>query len=166
MDLSNSSRPDQMLNEYQTRRVKIILTLFEEDLHFALRWLDGTPDEGSLYQRKLVLSEKLRKEARLAIISGLEEIRNLAKAFDFMPNVENASKSIMGRLNVDWENLSDLHAGNLKSLGEVHPELSNFLDQHVDKLSDIASKLGNIFMQAPAEVNADTNLSNQKEKEP
>ena len=166
MDLSNPRRPDQMLNEYQTRRVKIILTLFEEDLHFALRWLDGNPDEGSLYQRKLVLSEGLRQEARRAILNGLNEIHDLAHALDFRPVVENASKSIMGRLNTDWENLSDLHARNLIGLGAVDPDLRFFLDEYADKLSDTASKLSNIFIQAPAEINADTYPSNQQEKEP
>jgi hypothetical protein len=166
MDASSHLRPDQLLNEYQTRRVKIILTLFEEDLHFALRWLDGNPDEGSLYQRKLVLSEELRKEARQTIVDGLDEIHRLADALDFKPEIENASKSIMGRLNTDWENLSDLHASKLNGLGAVHPDLSNFLDEHADKLSQIASVLSNIFMQGPAEINADTNSSNQQEKEP
>ena len=166
MDLSNPLRPDQMLNEYQSRRVKIVLTLFEEDLHFAMRWLDGKPDEGSLYQRKLVLSEELRKEARQTILDGLDEIRRLAETLDFEPEVENASKSIIGRLNIDWENLSDLHASNLHGLGAVLPELSNFLDGPADKLSQIALKLSDIFIQAPAEVSADTNPSNQQEKEP
>ena len=166
MDLSNHLQPDQMLNEYQTRRVKIVLTLFEEDLHFALRWLDGKPDEGSLYQRKLVLSEELRKEARQTILDGLDEIRRLAEALDFKPEVENASKSIMGRLNIDWENLSDLHAGNLHGLGAVHPDLSNFLDRPADKLPQIALKLSELFIQGPVEVSAVTNPSNQQEKEP
>jgi len=163
MDLSNQLRPDKMLNEYQTRRVKIILTLFEEDLHFALRWLDGAPEEGSLFQRKLVLSEELRKEARQTVLNGLDEIHRLAETFDFKPEVENASKSITGRLNSDWENLSDLHASKLNGLGAVHPELSNFLDGSADKLSQIALKLSDIFIQAPAEVSADNNLSNQQE---
>ena len=163
MDSSSHLRPDQLLNEYQTRRVKIILTLFEEDLNFALRWLDGNPDEGSLYQRKLVLSEQLRKEARQTITDGLDEIRRLATALDFKPEIENASKSIMGRLNTDWENLSDLHASNLHGLGAVHPELSNFLDEHADKLSQIASMLSNIFMQGPTDLSALPNPPQQPE---
>ena len=61
MNSPNSPHPEELLNEYQARRVKIILTLFEEDLFFALRWLDGNPEEGSIYQRKLVLSDDLRK---------------------------------------------------------------------------------------------------------
>jgi hypothetical protein len=166
MDLSNQSRPEQMLNEYQTRRVKIILTLFEEDLHFALSWLDRKPEEGSLYQKKLVLSAELRKEARQTILDALDEIRRLAETLHFVPEVENASKSILGRLNSDWENLSDLHASSLHGLGAVHPDLINYLDGPAEKLSNFASKLSDIFMQGPAEINADTNLSNQQENEP
>jgi hypothetical protein len=165
MDLSNHSQPEQMLNEYQTRRVKIILTLFEQDLHFALGWLDKKPEEGSLYQQKLVLSEEFRKEARQTILEGLDEIRRLAETFHFETEVENASKSILGRLNSDWENLSDLHASSLHGLGTVHPDLINYLDGPAEKLSNFARKLSDIFMQGPAEINADTNLSNQQENE-
>ncbi|MDR3575551.1 MAG: hypothetical protein P4L50_16960 [Anaerolineaceae bacterium] len=166
MDLSNSKRPEQMLNEYQTRRVKIILSLFEEDLQFALRWLDGNPEEGSLYRRRLVLSEDLRIEARRVVKDGLDEIRQLAEALDFKPEDENAAKSVMGRLNTDWENLSDLHASNLKGLGAVNPNLSHFLDKRVDRLSQIALKLGDIFLQGPADLNADKNSFDKQEKVP
>src|SRR5271157_1164218 len=163
MDHPNPLRPDELLNEYQTRRVRIILTLFEEDLRLALRWLDGNPDLGILYQRKLVLSDELRLEARQAILDGLDEIRRLADMLDFKPEVENASKSIMGRLNTDWENLSDLHASNLKGLGPVNPELGTYLDPYIDRLSDVARKLGNIFMQGPDQINADDQPSTQAE---
>jgi hypothetical protein len=152
IDNSNPQRPAKLFNEYQIRRVKIVLWGFEEDLRMALRCLDGEQDEGYMYQRKLMLSEELREEARRYILEGLEEIHRLADTLDFEPEVENASRVLMGRLNIDWEYLSNLHAKDLKGYGVIHPELSNILDESAERMSRIALDLGNIFMQGSAGI--------------
>ena len=147
LDNSNPHRPAKLFNEYQIRRVKIVLRGFEEDLRTALRCLDGEQDEGYMYQRKLVLSEELREEARRYILEGLEEIHRMADTLDFEQEVENASRVLMGRLNIDWEYLSNLHAKDLRVYGDIHPDLTNILDKSAERMSRIALDLGNIFMQ-------------------
>jgi hypothetical protein len=53
----------------------------------------------------------------------------------------------MGRLNIDWEYLSNLHAKDLRVYGDIHPDLTNILDKSAERMSRIALDLGNIFMQ-------------------
>ncbi len=156
-DQSNPIRPAELFNEYQLRRVKIVLTHFEVDLRLALRWLDGDHDKGYLYQRELVLSTELREQARQSILSGLEEVRRLAETLDFKPEVENTARELMGRLSLDWESLSDMHARNLHGFGAVDPGLSNVLDEPADRMSQIALELGGIFIQGPAKDEARLN---------
>ena len=148
---SNPTRPAELFNEYQLRRVRIVLARFEEDLRMALDWLEGEHVEGYLYRRKLVLTPELQDQARQSILKGLEEIRRLAEMLDFEPKVENASRELMGRLNIDWESLSDIHARSLRVYGAVDPRLNDILDGSADRMSQISLELGNIFMQGPVE---------------
>ncbi|MCL4561367.1 MAG: hypothetical protein M1281_12215 [Chloroflexi bacterium] len=153
METSNNPRPAQYFNENQIRRVRIILQHFEEDLRLALHWLDRNPDEGYLYRRKLVLSEDLREKARQSILQGLEEVRRLAETLDFEPESENAARIILGHLSIDWENLSGLHARDLKGFGAVHPNLPHILDEPAERLSQIAMELTHLFIRGPIEIN-------------
>ncbi len=139
-DNSNHPRPAELFNEYQIRRVKIVLRGFEEDLRMVLRCLDGEQEEGYMYQRKLVLSEELQEEARRCILEGLEKIHRLADTLDFEPEIENTSRDLMGRMNIDWEYLSNLHAKNLKVYGVINPELSNILDEPAE--TDVPDRAG------------------------
>ncbi|MCL4561179.1 MAG: hypothetical protein M1281_11250 [Chloroflexi bacterium] len=163
MNPSDHSRPARLLNRYQLRRVRIVLQQFEEDLIFALSWLDHGPVEGSLFHQALVLPVEIREKARQNILIGLREIRHLANTLDFEPRFENTSRQITGRLNIDWENLSDLQARKLNVFGEVHPELSQILDEPADRMAALALMLSNLFMEGPEITNSNSSKSQEKD---
>jgi len=152
LETNNDHPAEQLLNEYQIRKVRITLQGFEEDLRFALEWLDRSPGEGILYNRKLVLPKDLRERARQKIQEGLEEIRKLANSLDLVPENENVARDLMGRLAIDWESLSSIHARDLRGFGEVHPKAGQFLDNPADRLSNIALQLSQIFFHGPIEI--------------
>jgi hypothetical protein len=155
--------PSTLFNAYQLRRVRIILQNFEEDLLFAQLWLDQGMQEGSLVRMRMELQTELRVEALRKIKQGLEEIRRLAEMLDLEPQTENVARRVMGSMNIDWENLNEMQSNGLKGFGEVAPEIASFLDEPAERMAKIALSLSNIFMKAPARLDADTQPSHDKE---
>jgi hypothetical protein len=165
MNPSDLPRPAQRFNEYQLRRVRIILKHFEEDLVFALSWLDHGEEGGALFRRGLVLSAELREKARRDILKGLEEVRRLAATLEFEPEFENTSRQLMGKMNLDWESLSELRIRNLQGFGEVHPQVNEILKEPAERMATIALELSKIFMQGPVDLSAETESFNPKEND-
>lgn len=138
---------DQLFNSYQKTAVTVTLLKFEEDLRQALHWLDGQDEQGILYRRKLEIPEEQRRLARARIAQALEEIRALAQRLELGAEEENASRTLMGRLSIDWENLSGTRARNLGGYGPVHPDLAQLLDRPMERLADLAKELTTIFLE-------------------
>ncbi len=139
---------DPLFNSYQKTAVTVTLQKFEEDLRQAIHWLDGQNEQGILYRRRLEMPEEQRRLARARIELALEEIRALAQRLDLETEEENASRTIVGHISIDWENLSGTRARNLGSYGAVHPDLGKILDQPMERLAELAVELTSLFLQA------------------
>lgn len=130
-----------LLNQTQKNKVTIILKEFEEHLRQALQWLDGYTEEGILYHRKLDIPFENQKEARKNIEEALQLISDLEKRFALEPEIVNSAAIIWGAMSIDWSQLSDIHAQDLRRAGEVHPDLADAIDGPVDHLANLALKI-------------------------
>jgi hypothetical protein len=130
--------PGELLNPTKKTKVTITLRRFEEDLRQALQWLDGYAEEGFLFRRKMDLPPENRELARKNIEAALLEISELAIKLDLEAEVENSARIIWGAMSIDWADLTDIHARDLRGSGAVNPVLAEILDDPVDRLADLA----------------------------
>lgn len=128
----------ELLNPTQKTKVTIILRAFEEHLRQALGWLDGYRDEGYLYFRKLDLPPENQEEARKNIGDALTLIAQLVEQLDLQPEAENAARIVWGAMAIDWTDLTDIYARDVRGAGEVHPGLAAVIDHPVDQLASLA----------------------------
>ncbi len=134
-----------LLNHYQWNSLRIRLRSFEESLRHALKWLDGYEEDGVLYSRKLILSEKNRKQARQKIRHALDQIAEISRLLDIPKETENSASLVRGEMTISWADLMDSRACKLGRFGDVHPGLSSKLDPQIQNLAEIAENLSAIF---------------------
>jgi len=140
-----------LLNQYQWNSLRIRLRSFEEGLRHALEWLDGYEEDGVLYSRKLILSEKNRKQAQQEIRYALDKIAKISRLLDMPKETENPASLVRGEMTVSWADLMDSRARKLGRYGKVHPELSDELDPQIEKLAETARNLSAIFGESQQE---------------
>ncbi len=134
-----------LLNRYQWNSLRIRLRSYEESLRHALEWLDGYEEDGILYSRRLILSEKNRKQAKQEIRHALDQIAEISHLLDIPKETENPAFLVRGEMTVSWADLMDSRARKLGRYGKVHPELSSTLDPQIQNLAEIAKNLSAIF---------------------
>ena len=134
-----------LLNRYQWNSLRIRLRSYEESLRHALEWLDGYEEDGVLYSRKLILSEKNRKQAKQEIKHALDQIAEISRLLEIPKETENPASLVRGEMTVSWADLMDSRARKLGRYGKVHPELSSTLDPQIQNLAEIAKNLSAIF---------------------
>lgn len=133
-----------LLNESQRRKLTSRLLLLEKDLRQVDAWLQITEEPGLLYRRSLSLSPEQRAAARQNIAAALEQIGELADRFNLARQEENLAATINAMMRLDWCDLGEAYADNLKSSGAVDPHLAPALDPLLDRLAGLVLSLPNI----------------------
>lgn len=140
-----------LLNPAQKGSLRVSLLMFEENLRDAQEWLDGREEHGILYHRKLEISEEKRKQVSHVIETALGLIEKLSNQFELEVENQNAASIFQGELTVNWANLIDSQAGQLKRYGKVHTDLANQLDADIKNLTRIALLLSTILGESQQE---------------
>ncbi len=134
-----------LLNDSQWNSVRISLVSLEKRLRQAQVWLDGLEEQGTVYHRRLSISEEDRQHARQEIDHALQILAGLGAALGLPFQEEDVGSELRGEMTVSWANLLDSRARKLVRFGEVDPRLAGELDPYMEQLADIANELSAIF---------------------
>lgn len=107
--------------------------LAEAVLQFR-EWAAGRSSESALFRETNSLSPEQRRiiaAEAAAIEERLAEIRDGLGLFE---RERDAASDIAARCSLLWESLCELDTKHLRGYGEVPPELSAYLDPHVEDL--------------------------------
>lgn len=135
---------DDLLNEPQRRKLTSTLRMLEKDLRQVNAWLQITEETGLLYRRSLRLSPERREAARQCVTAALEQIGELAAAFNLARQDENLAATINATMCLDGIDLGETYADQLKGSGAVDSRLKPALDPHLDRLARLVSLLPDI----------------------
>ena len=133
-----------MLNSAQRAAITIGLRAFEMHLHEVERWLRGEKDSGVLFWEHLDFSDEVRMQAEEQVAAALALVAELARRFELERTPVDLGAKITGMMSVDWADLVDLHASQLRRYGEVASEVSGLLDADVERLADTAKELAKL----------------------
>ena len=130
--MSNSALIE--MNENHRRGIGTTLRLFDAMLCRFEEWARGREVHSVFYHEKNGLSPEQRRR----LIEEIEALRMLLVRFrddlGLNPSVEYAENDIWGGCSGFWENLVELESKHLRRYGDVAPELSRYMDEHVPEL--------------------------------
>jgi len=134
------------LNPYQRNYLTVALYSFEETLRLASEWINNEKSEkGILYNRDIDVSPERKQAANQLIEQALSKIHSVTNDLELHKKQEDVARLIIARMNSSWEELSDSHSAQLKSYGDVDPDLASYLDPNIELLATMAIDLANLF---------------------
>jgi hypothetical protein len=126
--------------------IKSGLSLIETCLRDILQ--QAKPDSQSVKWLFKVRTSNLNDQAANELASNaqrmLEEIQELQRKFEIGTNTESPRWRIVNDLNQIWSTLSELSGDRLKGYGQMRPEESRLLANHVERMEVIRKEMEHI----------------------
>ena len=127
------------LNAYQHNALETRMRHLEHTL-IQIRRLLRLPLDGHLTPVR-GLSPEVNLQADAALEAMLEEVAELAVAFDLEPETEDVGQLVRGEMTIAWADLNDTLSAKLRGYGPVDASLETTLDPHLRHLIALSDHL-------------------------
>jgi hypothetical protein len=130
-----------MLNDSQTRFLRVVLVLIEEKMRAIERQIAYPEDRGVMLEWRADTAPELEEALQRTIGTVYAIIRRLKEQFDLPAETRLATRELAKGLSRLWAMLQEADANSLRRYGAVAPGLAPVLDPQIESLARLMLEL-------------------------